>query len=69
MPHVERNGVKVYYESFGQGTPIVFLHPFTTNRYIWADQIFAFGKDHQIIVVDHRGHGQSDKPEGGYSIN
>ena len=31
MPHVQRNGVKVYYESHGQGTPIVFLHPFSTN--------------------------------------
>lgn len=69
MPYVERNGVKVFYESFGQGTPIVFLHPFTTNRYIWSNQLFAFGREHQCIVVDHRGHGLSDKPAGGYAIS
>jgi 3-oxoadipate enol-lactonase len=69
MPYVERNGVKVYYESFGQGAPLVFLHPITTNRYIWANQLFAFGIDHRVILIDHRGHGISDKPAHGYAIS
>ena len=68
MPHINRNGVKVYYESFGSGTPIVFLHPWSTNRFIWAFQLMAFSRTHQCIAVDHRGHGQSDKPDGGYAI-
>ncbi len=68
MPHIERDGVKVYYESYGQGTPIVFLHPFSTNGYIWAYQLFAFAQNHRCIVVDQRGHGRSDKPEKGYAI-
>lgn len=68
MPHVTRQGVKVYYESFGQGLPIVFLHPWTTNRYIWANQLFEFGRTHRCLVVDHRGHGLSDKPASGYAI-
>jgi len=69
MPHVNRNGVKVYYESFGSGSPaIVFLHPWTTNRYIWAGQLPIFARNHQCILVDHRGHGQSDKPADGYAI-
>ena len=35
MPHIQRTDVKVYYESYGEGTPIVFLHPFSgaTRRY------------------------------------
>lgn len=69
MPHINRNGVNVYYESLGSGAPaLVFLHPWTTNRYIWAGQLAIFARNHQCIVVDHRGHGQSDKPEGGYGI-
>ena len=72
MPHITRNGVNVYYESFGQSSngspPIVFLHPWSTNRYIWSFQILKFARDHRCIVVDHRGHGMSDKPEGGYAI-
>ncbi|MDP6183988.1 MAG: alpha/beta hydrolase [Gammaproteobacteria bacterium] len=68
MPYVNRDGVNVYYESLGQGLPIVFLHPWSTNRYIWANQLMEFARSHQCIVVDHRGHGQSDKPAGGYAI-
>ena len=69
MPHITRNGVKVYYESHGAGSPaIVFLHPFSTNRFIWAFQVPAFAQNHRCIVVDHRGHGLSDKPAEGYAI-
>jgi pimeloyl-ACP methyl ester carboxylesterase len=68
MPHIQRNGVKVYYESLGQGLPIVFLHPWSTNHYIWAFQIPEFARDHRCLVMDHRGHGLSDKPASGYAI-
>lgn len=72
MPHINRNGVKVYYESLGAGggdkPPIVFLHPWSTNHYIWANQVPVFARDHQCVVVDHRGHGHSDKPAEGYAI-
>jgi 3-oxoadipate enol-lactonase len=68
MPHINRNGVNVYYESHGAGLPIVFLHPWTTNRFIWASQVFEFAREHRCVVVDHRGHGLSDKPASGYAI-
>ncbi len=69
MPTIHRKGVNVYYESFGQGLPIVFLHPWTTNRYIWSNQLFEFSQTHRCLVVDHRGHGLSDKPASGYAIS
>lgn len=70
MPHVNRNGVNVYYESIGAGDPaIIFLHPWTTNHYVWVNQIPVFAQKHRCIVVDHRGHGQSDKPEQGYGLD
>ena len=69
MPHITRNGVNVFYESFGQGSStLVFLHPWTTNHYIWAFQVNEFSRRHRCIVMDHRGHGQSDKPASGYAI-
>lgn len=68
MPHIQRTDVKVYYESYGEGTPIVFLHPFSTNRNIWHFQTFAFAENYRCIIVDHRGHGSSDKPTAGYAI-
>ena len=69
MPTIKRDGVNIYFESFGNGKPaIVFLHPWSTNRYIWANQVPAFAREHQCIVMDHRGHGMSDKPASGYAI-
>ena len=69
MPLCNRDGVNVYYESLGTGDPaIVFLHPWSTNHFIWAFQVPVFQQHHRCIVVDHRGHGQSDKPEAGYAI-
>jgi pimeloyl-ACP methyl ester carboxylesterase len=68
MPYADNRGVKIYYDSYGEGTPIVFLHPWTTNGGIWYYQTFPFARTNQVIVIDHRGHGRSDKPKSGYSI-
>ena len=68
MPYADNAGVKVYYDSYGEGVPIVFLHPWTTNGGIWYFQTFRFALTNRVIVVDHRGHGRSDKPQSGYSI-
>ena len=68
MPYVNSDGVNIYYESYGQGVPIVFLHAFSTNGYIWYFQIFPFAQTNQAVFIDQRGHGRSDKPQQGYSI-
>jgi len=69
MPYADNKGVKVYYESWGSGgVPIVFLHPWSTNGYIWYFQLFHFARTNTCLTVDHRGHGRSDKPATGYSI-
>jgi len=68
MPHANNGANKIFFDSYGQGTPIVFLHPWTTNGYIWYFQIFPFARTNQVVVIDHRGHGRSDKPRSGYSI-
>jgi 3-oxoadipate enol-lactonase len=68
MPYAENGGVKTFYDAYGEGVPIVFLHPWTTNGYIWYFQVFPFARTNQVIVVDERGHGRSDKPRSGYSI-
>jgi len=68
MSYVKRAGVNIYYETYGKGFPIVFLHPFSTNGYIWYFQTFTFAQNHQCIVIDERGHGRSDKPQQGYAI-
>lgn len=68
MPHVNRNGVNIYYETYGKGFPVVFLHPFSTNGSIWTFQTYAFARTNQCVTIDERGHGRSDKPQQGYAI-
>ncbi len=68
MPYVQREGVNIYYDTYGQGMPIVFLHPFSSNRHIWLFQLFSFAREYQCILIDHRGHGQSDKQTQSYTI-
>jgi 3-oxoadipate enol-lactonase len=68
MPYVKNDGVSIYYETYGRGVPIIFLHPFSTNGYIWYFQIFPLAQSHQCVVIDERGHGRSDKPQQGYAI-
>ena len=68
MPYAENRGVKIYYDCYGSGTPIVFLHPWTTNGNIWYYQVFNFATTNRCVVIDHRGMGRSDKPASGYTI-
>ncbi|WP_373371213.1 alpha/beta fold hydrolase [Stigmatella ashevillensis] len=58
--------VKLHYlELEGDGTPVVLLHGFLGTAYGgWVAPGFAqaLAKQHRIILLDQRGHGESDKP-------
>jgi len=68
MPTLLINNCNIYYEIIGQGDPLLFIHGLGSSSRDWQDQIDSFSKTHQVIVFDVRGHGQSDKPDGPYSI-
>jgi 3-oxoadipate enol-lactonase len=64
------NGMHLAYEVRGRITPpIVLLHGFAMNRCIWADLAASQLGDQQVILPDLRGHGESDAPEGPYSMS
>ena len=64
----EINGVGLYYELHGEGEPIIFLHGWLDDCTVWKSQVEPLAKKHRVILYDHRGHGQSDKPNGKYSL-
>ena len=64
MPKINRNGVNIYFETFGNGPAIFLSHGFSDNLGIWKDQIKDLSKENTLITWDLRGHGQSDSPEG-----
>lgn len=64
MPFAENQGVKIYYEDYGCGEPVILLHGFTNSLQIWklAGYVDGLKKSYRLLLVDQRGHGKSDKP-------
>lgn len=57
----EINGIDIYYEVYGEGTgdPVILLHGGLSNGDHFVNQIPALAEDHEVIVMDSRGHGRS----------
>jgi pimeloyl-ACP methyl ester carboxylesterase len=64
MPFVFNRGARIYYDSIGSGAALVMHHGLFGSGTDWIDYgyVDAFAADHQIIILDSRGHGRSDKP-------
>jgi pimeloyl-ACP methyl ester carboxylesterase/predicted glycosyltransferase len=64
--YVERDGVKVHYEVFGDGDPTVMLLPTWSiihSRH-WKLQVPDLARRHRVVTFDGRGNGRSDRPAG-----
>ncbi len=68
MPTSIANNIKLHYEVTGHGPTLVFIHGLGSSSRDWEFQVPAFAKSYQVVTVDLRGHGQSDKPDGPYTI-
>ena len=54
------NGIKVYYEVYGEGRPIVLLHgAFMTNNTNWGQLIPELSKNRKVITIELQGHGHT----------
>ncbi len=66
----ERDGVRLCYSDTGSGDPpILFIHGWCCSHDYWRQQVPGFAGSHRVVAVDLRGHGQSDAPEGAYTID
>ena len=70
MPYAERDGVRIFYETDGEpaDTAVVFIEGLGYGRWMWNWQRDAVADTHHVIVIDNRGTGRSDEPEGPYTI-
>ncbi len=62
------NTIPLYYESTGSGDPLLFIHGLGSSGRDWELQVPHFARTYRVITVDIRGHGQSGKPPGPYSV-
>ena len=63
MPHLSADdGVRLYYEETGKGTPIVFVHEFAGDFRSWEPQVRYFSRRYRCIAFNARGFPPSDVP-------
>lgn len=64
MPFANNQGIRIHYEVEGQGAPLVLLHGFACTIDNWRQPAYvdALRLDYRLILIDARGHGDSDKP-------
>lgn len=58
------DGVNLYYEDTGAGTPIVFVHEFAGDHRSWEPQVRHFSRRYRCITYSARGYLPSDVPDG-----
>jgi pimeloyl-ACP methyl ester carboxylesterase len=57
------DGVKLYYEECGRGTPIVFVHEFAGDHRSWEPQVRYFARRYRCISYSARGYLPSEVPQ------
>ncbi|MGA2184720.1 MAG: proline iminopeptidase-family hydrolase [Bryobacteraceae bacterium] len=69
--YVDANGVLIYYEAFGQGSPLVIVHggPGASHDY-FLPYLAPLARHHQLVFIDERGSGKSQKLDdaSGYTV-
>ena len=64
------NGIRIRYtRTGGDKLPLVLSHGFSDNGLCWTRLVKVLERDYDIIMVDVRGHGLSEAPEGGHDAD
>jgi pimeloyl-ACP methyl ester carboxylesterase len=62
------DGVKLYYEEQGEGTPLVFVHGWTCSSQVWQKNTPELANQFRVVTIDLRGHGNSVKTLEGHNV-
>ncbi|MBB3966780.1 alpha/beta fold hydrolase [Rhizobium metallidurans] len=66
---VAPDGCRIHYETFGDhGPPVMLIPGLGGDGRFWNGVVEELQRHFRLTVVDHRGAGRSDRPEGSYSI-
>jgi pimeloyl-ACP methyl ester carboxylesterase len=65
--YAEINSVRLYFEIYGKGLPLLYLHGGLSSGRDFEKYIPEFSRHFKVIVVDRRGHGRSYDNEAPYS--
>jgi N-formylmaleamate deformylase len=63
------NGTRIhYYCTGGEKPPLVLVHGITDDGLCWLPVAKVLADKHNVFMVDARGHGKSDAPEDGFTL-
>jgi pimeloyl-ACP methyl ester carboxylesterase len=68
MPHIQANGVRLYYEVRGDGPPLTLIEGIGYASWMWFRQVDALAARHRLVIYDNRGVGRSEGPPVPYSV-
>ena len=61
------DNAKIYYETAGEGIPLLMIHAGVADHRQWNNEFTAFAQGYQVIRYDMRGYGKSEPVEGEFS--
>lgn len=67
MPRIKVDGIELYYETHGEGKPLVLISGLGYTLWLWHRMVPILAEHFQVITFDNRGIGQSDQPPGPYT--
>lgn len=65
---MELNPVQLYFEEYGEGIPVIFIHGFPFDHTIWNPMVPILKDKMRMILPDLRGFGRSPVPDGVYTM-
>ena len=65
---VTNDGVTLRYDEAGSGKPLVCIPGWSQTAAQWKHQVSGLSDRYRVIAVDMRGHGESTKPDHGYTM-
>ena len=68
MPHAMINGAKLWYDSMGEGEPILLHHGYTASRANWMPVAERLKDRYRVILMECRGSGESEDTSDGYNL-
>jgi pimeloyl-ACP methyl ester carboxylesterase len=68
VPYAQAGGIKLYYEKHGDGPPVVLIPGLGADTRLFSNVVPHLATKYQVVVLDPRGGGRSDKPTGEYTI-
>lgn len=69
MPYTTNNGVRIYWEEHGSGSPVLLIIGLSFTHEMWFRVLPSLTRKHRVILFDNRGVGRTDVPDGPYLIS